>query len=71
MLQVHHLIKNVVTAIERENRDTIKKSIQYEVAFHNEEYGRAFYNTYNGNDESHMITNNHRKVSTIYCAPKI
>ena len=69
-LQVHHLIKHLVTAIERDKEDTIKTAIQSEVAFHNEEDRRAFYKTYNGNNESHRISHNHRKLSTIYCAPK-
>ena len=71
MLQVHHLIENVVTAIERENWDTKKKTaIHSEVAFHNEEDRRAFYNIYNRNDEYQRIAHNHRKLTTICCAPK-
>ena len=67
-LQVHHLIKNIVTAIERETGDTTKTSTQSEVAFHNEEDRRALYETYNGNDGSQRISHNHRKLTTIYCA---
>ena len=69
-LQVHHLIGNVVTAIEREKGDTIKTDIQSKSAFHNEEDKRAFYKTYKGNDKSQRISHNHRKLPTIYCAPK-
>ena len=65
MLQVYHFIKNVVTSIERENWDTIETAIQYAVAFQNEEDRRAFYNTYNGNDDSQRISHNHIKVPTI------
>ena len=70
MLQVHHLIEDVVTDLEKENGDTIKKFIQSEVAFYNEGDRRAFYKTYNLNDESHRISHNQRKLPTIYCAPK-
>ena len=42
MLQVHHLVGNVVTAIERENGDTIETAIQYKSAFQNEEDIRSF-----------------------------
>ena len=70
MLQVYHFIKNVVTSTERENWDIIETAIQYAVAFQNEEDRRAFYKTYNGNDESQRIAHNHRKVPTFYCAPK-
>ena len=69
-LQVHHLIENLVTAIERENGEKIKTVIQSEVSFQNEEDRRALYKTYNGNDECQRISHNHRKVPTIYCAPK-
>ena len=65
MLQVHHLIENVVTAIERENGDTIETAIQSEVAFHNEEDRRSFYRTNNGNGESQRIAHNYRKLPTI------
>ena len=64
-LKVHHLIKNVVTSIERENGYTIKTAIQSELVFQNEEDGIAFYKTYKVNDESQMIAHNHRKVPTI------
>ena len=60
-LQVHRLIKNLVTARKRENGDTIEKSIQSEVAFYNEADKRAFYKTYKGNNESHRIAHNTEK----------
>ena len=69
-LKVHHLIEYVVTSIERENTNTIKSAIQSEVDFKNEEDRRSFYKTYNGNNESQRISHNHRKLPTIYCAPK-
>ena len=69
-LQVHHLIKNLVTDIERENEKTIKTAIQSKVAFKNEEYRKSFYKSCNENDEYQRIYHNHRKVTTIYCAPK-
>ena len=64
-LQVNHLIGNVVISIEIENRYTIKTCIQSKVALQNEEEIRAFYNTYNGNDDSQRISHNHIKVPTI------
>ena len=70
MLQVHHLIENFVTYIERENGDPIETAIQYKVAFQNEEDRRDFYNTYNGKNESQRIVHNQRKVPNIYFAPK-
>ena len=70
MLQVYHLIKNLVIAIERENGDTIKTAIQSELAFHNGEDRGSLYKTYKRNNESQRIAHNHRKVPTIYCAPK-
>ena len=44
-LQVHHLIENLVTAIERENGEKTETAIQYEVAFHNKEDRIALYKT--------------------------
>ena len=44
-LQVHYLIENVVTAIERENGEKTETAIQYEVAFHNKEDRIALYKT--------------------------
>ena len=50
--------------------DTIKTSIQSELAFQNEEDRRYFSNTYNRNDESQKIAHKLRKVPNIYCAQK-
>ena len=69
MLQVHHLTKNVLKATERENKKT-ETAIQSEVDFQNEEDRKGFYKSYNGYDESQQIAPNHKKVPTIYRAPK-
>ena len=68
--QVHDLAENLVTDIERENGETIETAFHSEVYFQNEEDRRSFFKTYNVNDEYQRISHNHRKLTTIYCAPK-
>ena len=69
-LQVHHLIKNIVPSIERDNREKIKTANQSEVDYHNKEDRKSFYKRYDGYEKPQIISHKHRKVPTIYCAPK-
>ena len=70
MLQVHHLIKNIVIATEIDIGKTLEASMRSKVAFHNEEDRKCFYTSYEKNDDSRLIAYNHNKVTTIYCELK-
>ena len=68
--QVNLLVKKVLSVIKHKKYLYIKVAIQTEVAFITNKDRKDFYASYNRHDEEQQISHNHRKVPTVYCAPK-
>ena len=69
-LQVKLLVENVPSVIKQEKDIDIEFAIQSEVAFLTNKDRKELYSSYDRYDEEQKITHNHRKVTTVYCAPK-
>ena len=69
-LQISDLVNNVLEVINDEKGIGIKISTQLETYFYTENKRKAFYKSYNREDEQEKIKSNHRKIPTVYCTPK-
>ena len=69
-IQMVNLITNTLEVIEKENVYNLEIDVQSEAAFQTEIERKLFYKNHKRHDEEECSSLNHRKVPTIYCAPK-
>ena len=69
-LQVMLLFNNLLSMMKHKKYLDIEVIIQLEVAFLTNEDRKDLYASYNIYNEEQQISHNHRKVLTVYCAPK-
>ena len=68
--QIIDLVNNIPEVIKDEKGIDIEIATQFEPTFYTENERKAFYTSYNREDEQENINFNHCKIPTVYCPPR-